>query len=84
MNYINLHIFIAGILFAIAMILLFFGLNGLITTRGQAQQIANYHSYTKGFACTCDVLIECDGRNMMNTSVVGFRWDETNNSRWCE
>jgi hypothetical protein len=41
-----------------------------------------YFAYTKGINCICDVRIECDGNNLVNTTLVGWRWNG-NNSRWC-
>lgn len=39
--------------------------------------------YTKLFDCECEILIECNGNNLINQTLLGFNWIETNYSGWC-
>lgn len=43
----------------------------------------SFLTYTKAFDCKCDVLITCQGSNLINTTVSDFYYKTTNNSEWC-
>ncbi len=48
--------------------------------------VNGYRSYTKGFPCVADYLIECDGDQLVNATPIGLpkMYPLDKDFRWCD